>query len=117
MTRTGTPGVRPALAPRLDDRKVDRVARDHARRIDDLGKLPASGMRVIRDVELADGVETPIAHGLGRRATYVRESSPRGAVATGRIEEVRTSDYDADKFVVLKASGWGAAVTIDVQVM
>ena len=117
MSRVGTPGIRPALAPRLDDRKVDRVARDHARRIDDLGKLPASGMRVIAGVELADGVETPVAHGLGRRATYVRESCPQGAAATGRIEEVRTASYDADKFVVLKASGWGATITIDVQVM
>lgn len=117
MSRVGTPGIRPALAPRLDDRKVDRVARDHARRIDDLGKLPASGMRVITGVELADGVETPVAHGLGRRATYVRESCPQGAAATGRIEEVRTASYDADKFVVLKANGWGATITIDVQVM
>lgn len=117
--RTGTPGIRPAIAPRLDDRKVDDVTRDHAAKINELASLPAATMRVIPDVELADGIETPVAHKLGRVPTFVRESAPRGAIAAGRIDEVRDPavTVDRSKYVVLKASGWGATITIDVQVM
>ena len=116
--RTGTPGIRPAIAPRLDDRKVDDVTRDHAAKINELAKQPFVGAKVIADVEFADGIETPVAHGLGRVPTYVRESCPRGALANGWIVEVRdpSSPVDRSKYVVLKASGYGATITVDVQV-
>ena len=118
MKRTGIPGIRPAISPRLDDRKVDEVTRDHARRINELVKLPVASMKVIADVVLVDGIETPVAHGLGRVPTFVRESCPRGGVATGRIEEVAAPLVAVDrvKYVVLKAAGWGATITVDVQV-
>lgn len=75
------------------------------------------GMRVLRTiregVQLADGVATPIAHNLGRRA-FVLPSPVRGAVTSGRIEEVRDGTHDPDQFVVLMATGYGATVTVDV---
>jgi len=116
--RTGTPGIRPAIAPRLDDRKVDDVTRDHAAKINELAKQPFVGAKVIADVELADGIETTVAHKLGRPPTFVRESCPRGALANGRIDEVRdpAKPVDRTKFLVLKASGYGATITVDVQV-
>lgn len=114
--RTGTPGIRPAIAPRLDDRKVDDVTRDHAAKINELASLPASSMKFIRGVVLLDGVDTPIAHGLGRPPTFVQPSAPRGALATGRIDEVDAVGADASKYVVLRASGWGSDITITLQV-
>ena len=95
------------------------MTRDHAAKINELAKQPSASMRVIADVELADGIETPVAHKLGRSPTFVRESCPRGALSTGRIDEVRdpAKQVDRSKFVVLKATGWGATIVIDVQVM
>ena len=78
-------------------------------------ELQASGPRVIADVELADGVERPIAHKLGRKPVFVTTSPPRGASTSGRIEEVRSGSYDRAQVVVLKATGWGATITVDVE--
>lgn len=116
--RTGTPGIRPAIAPRLDDRKVDDVVRNHKEKLVELAGRTFVNAKVVADVELADGIETPVAHGLGRAPTYVRESCPRGALANGWIVEVRdpSSPVDRSKYVVLKASGYGATITVDVQV-
>lgn len=108
-------GLSPVLEPRLvNDAESDRVARSHARAIGELQKLPAVGMRVIAGVELADGVDTPIAHGLGRAPVFVRESSPRNPSTSGRVEEVRSAGYDRGDVVVLRATGWGATITVDV---
>lgn len=117
-SRAGTPGIRPAIAPRLDDRKVDDVTRDHAAKINELAKQPFVMAKVIADVDLADGIETVVAHGLGRVPTYVRPSCPRDALAAGWINEVRnpSSPVDRSKYVVLKASGYAATITVDVQV-
>lgn len=71
--------------------------------------------RVIADVVLEDGVEHPIAHRLGRKPSFVTTSPPRGAIATGRIEEIRSGAHDRSQVVVLKATGWGGTVTVDVE--
>ncbi len=76
---------------------------------------PAMAERICSGVELADGVETTIAHKLGRAPRFVRESCPRNAVSTGRVEEVRGT-HDRTQVVVLKASGWGATIIVDVEV-
>lgn len=112
MTRPQVP-----ISPRLDDAKTDRVVTDHRRAIDQLAASPAIGLKVIKDVSLADGVETPIPHGCRSAPTWVRESCVRGASSTGRIEEIRSDAYDRKKSIVLKATGWGATITVDVAVM
>ncbi len=107
------------LATLLPDPQLERIRANHAEAIRELQQAPPAAARLIPDVELADGVATPVPHGLGRPARWVRESCVRNATSTGRIEEIRTGDgvQDRSKFVVLKASGWGATVTVDVLVM
>ena len=103
------------LPIRLDDEKTERVRRNTQDAISELQRLPASRARIIRDVALADGVSTPVPHGLGV-AAFATHTPPRGASSTGRIEEVRDGTQDRTKYVVLKATGWGATVTVDIEV-
>jgi hypothetical protein len=101
----------------LPDIENERVRRMHHEAIAELQRLPFAGARLAKaDVVLADGAATAIPHGLGRRV-YVWHSPPRGAAATGRIEELRDGSYDPSKYVVLKATGWGASIVVDVYVL
>lgn len=100
----------------LPDPSLEAVRQDHAAAIHELQALPAVSIRIVTNVSLADGVETPVAHGLGRPPQWVRESCPRSPSTSGRVEEVRTGSGDRRKFVVLKATGWGATITVDVMV-
>lgn len=108
--------MRRLISTQLGDPVAERVRQDHAAAITELQGLPAVNLRIIPDVELADGVATPVAHGLGRPARWVRESCPRNPSTSGRVEEVRTGSHDRNRYVVLKASGFGATVTVDVAV-
>lgn len=94
---------------------LERIRRQVHEAIGELQSLRSSTARILVDKVLADGVPTPISHGLGRRV-FVTHSPPRGAVSTGRIEEVRDGSYKDDKFVVLLATGWGADITVDLEV-
>jgi hypothetical protein len=94
---------------------LERIRRNIVEALHELQALPLAGARVLTDKTLTDGVATPIAHGQGR-PVHVIVSSPRGAVSTGRIEEVRDGSHDRKRYVVLKATGWGAPVTVDVVV-
>jgi len=109
--------MRRLVQTRLADPALERVRQDHAAAIGELQGLPCVALRVVTDVELADGIETPVAHGLGRPALWVRESAPRNASTTGRVDEIRTGSADRRKFVVLKATGFGATITVDVAVI
>lgn len=104
-------------ATRLDDPSAEQVRQSVDRRIRELEAAPATSMVVVPGVELEDGIETPIPHGLGRAPRWVRESAPRGPSATGRVEEVRSTSHDRTRYLVLKATGWGATITVDVAVM
>ena len=110
----------PLLALTIDHRTksedIDRLHKNVREAVRELQALPHTSERVIKNKELVDGKVTPIAHGLGR-PVYVFVSPPRGAVATGRIEEIRDGAHDLNKFVVLKASGWGATITVDLRVL
>lgn len=105
--------------PRLPEQSAERMRRQHEAAIAELQKRPGFGLTVIEGVELRDGIATPIAHNLGRRPVFVTTSCPRGPTATGRIEEVRaaSSTHDRAKVVVLKATGMGATITVDVMVL
>jgi hypothetical protein len=95
---------------------LERVRRNHHDAIAELQKLPLAGARILRDIVMVDGAVTPIAHGLGRPA-FVLASPPRGGVTAGRIEEIRDGSHDRNRYAVLKASGWGASITVDVLVL
>lgn len=109
--------LRPPSSARLRDDETEAARRDLADRIVELQGLPCVDLGVLENIELKDGVETPIAHGLGRRPVWVKESTVRGATATGRIVEIRDAKYDRTKVVVLKASGHGATIYVDVAVL
>jgi hypothetical protein len=94
---------------------LERLRRNHHDAIAELQAGPSARARIIRDVTLADGIATPIAHGLGRPA-FVTHSPPRGPVAAGWIEEVRDGNHDRTKYVVLKANSYGGPVTVDLEV-
>lgn len=101
---------------RIDERTTpqdhERIRRDIVEAVREQQKQPV--VQVIKEgLELADGIATPVPHSLGRRV-LVWTSAVRGAVSTGRIEEVRDGSYDYRQFIVLKASDWGASITIDV---
>lgn len=108
----------PPLVIQLADVESERVRANHEQRIREITELPLARAKVIPGIVLADSVETPVLHGLGRRPLYVRESCVRGAVSTGRVEEVRSfgSTHDPAQRLILKATGWGATVTVDVLV-
>jgi len=68
---------------------------------------------IIEGIELVDGVDAQIAHKLGRRPKWVRESCVRNATSIGRIDEISS---DAE-YVTLRAIGYGGPITINLQVI
>lgn len=107
----------PAVTVRLDDEKSEVVRRNHDQRISFIERSPAASLLVIQDVELADGVETTVAHSLGRKPKIIIYGAPRGPVAAGWIEEVRLGNVDRTKCIVLKANSYGATITVDIEVL
>lgn len=103
-----------AIDERTSPKDLERIRRNVAAAIRELQLQPSA--TIIRDVVLADGITTPIAHRRGRPVT-VTISPPRGASTTGRVDEVRDTVHDRSQYVVLKASGWGASITVDVVVL
>lgn len=101
---------------RLTDTDAERVRAEHHRAIVEMQASPLAGAVVLSNVTIGDGATVPIPHGLGRIPRFVLPTCPRGALSMGGITEVRTSAYDARKFVVLHANGWGADIVIDVVV-
>lgn len=112
MTRLSQPNT-----PELDDENSEIMRLELERKIVELQQLPAVALTLLGSFDLADGVKVLIPHGLGRRA-FVWCSPPRGASTTGRVEEVRDNGGpDPTKYVVLKATGWGATISVDVAVL
>jgi len=95
--------------------ETDRILRNFDDRIRELVSISILGGYRIRAIELEDATNTPIAHRIGRRVTLLA-SPPIGPSTSGRIEVVEDSQFDPDKYVVLKASGYGRTVTVDAWV-
>ena len=72
--------------------------------------------RVQVEVALPDGQIVPVAHRLGRAPAWVGVSVPRGPVSAGYVEEVRDS-ADRARVVALRATGYGATITVDLAVL
>lgn len=103
------------IATTLRDELLERIRQNFYDAIRELQLLPAAQLALIENVELADGIPTPIAHGRGRKVR-VFVSPVRGASTSGRIEEMRDG-YRRDTHVTLKATGFGATVTVDLVVL
>jgi len=117
VTRQHAPGLRPPIAPRVADPETDRVLRDHHRLLVELLALVMAGARIVPDVVLADATDTTVAHGLGRPARWVQASCARNGTTGGTVLEVRSGTVDRNEFVVLRAVGFGATVTLDLLVL
>lgn len=90
---------------------LERIRRNIFEAIRELQLSPLAGAKKILNVALVDGVETPIPHGLGRRAV-VLWSPPQSAAS---VQEVRgSSAHDPTQYVVLMAVG--ADTVIDLVV-
>ncbi len=106
-----------ALAtPRLADPDSEQVRRIHEDAIREIQRLPVLGMRLIPNVQLSDGVATPIAHGLGRAPLWVGISVPRLAAAAGYVVESRDG-VDRSRAITLTAHDYLANVLVDVVVL
>jgi hypothetical protein len=112
MTKLTAPST-----PQLDDEDAEICRREFERKIIELQGLPFASARVIASVTLADGVATAVPHGLGRVASFVSASVPRNAAGAGYIVEVRDGSVDRTKYLNLKASGYGATITVDLVVL
>ncbi len=100
--------------PKLDDPDSERARRRHVECLLELQAATFVRGRIVQGVVLANGVETPISHGLGRAPAWVCPGAPRGATSAGRIDEVASASTDRTQTVVLKASGWTTTITVDV---
>jgi hypothetical protein len=108
--------MKPPRTPTLEDEDAESVRLEHERKIVELQEQPGVAIAVIKDVELPDGTPLSIPHKQGRLVTHM-VSSVRGATSTGRIVESRdASAPDRTKYITLTATGWGAAITVDLWV-
>jgi hypothetical protein len=106
------------LLPVQLDGAAERVRRSHHDAISELQRGLFAGARVLEAIELADGVITPIPHGLGRVARFVMPSCVRGGTSsTGHIEEVRDGSLDRSRYLAIKAVGWGGSIVVDLVVL
>lgn len=101
------------LPLKLDDEKSERVRRTHEAAILEL--QTDVKRTIIAGVDLANGVATTIVHRLGRVPALVSISVPRGAVSAGYVVETHAG-VDRKQALVLTASGYGATITVDVEV-
>ena len=122
-------GVRPRLTPTqdlsVDDPTVDRILDSHARGLSEIQLLPAFGLRVVQNVELVEAKNTFVAHPLGRLPVFVGVSAIRGALTAGMVRDITdgklpsifASPVDRNRFVVLRADGYGATIHVDIMVI
>lgn len=106
---------------RLADPDAERVRQSHARAIADLQSGPAASTRVILDVIVPNNGAVLVPHGLGRIPRIVLVSPVRGAATVGVIGELRGTHpsgaaIDRRQSVCITAAGFGADVTVDVEV-
>jgi hypothetical protein len=99
----------------LADPNAERVRASHAAALRELQAAVVARARVVT-VQLADGVATNVAHGLGRAPIFVSPSIVRLATTTGRIVEDRSTGVDRTRLLVLTANGWGSTVEVDLLV-
>lgn len=108
------------LTKRLADVDAEDIRRNTQRQLAELQALPASGIKVIRDVVLPNATNVTVAHKLGREPIWVGISAPRGAAGFGSVIEITgltTPQIDRTQIIVLQAGNYAATVTVDVMVL
>lgn len=96
---------------RTGNTQIDRALRDVSEELEPLTTVPIVSGVLLKSVTIADGATVDVPHGLRRnfRGWFVADIT--GAYSTtGRI--VRQAHEDEERFLRLKADGWGATVTV-----
>lgn len=117
--------MKAVLDRRLEDDDADQVRRSHAGAIKELQLTPIVGAVVITSVVLPDATDVAVPHKLGRAPRWVGPSVVKevGAIASvGIIVDLGVTDsagnpVNRSEIVVLRASGYGATVAIDLLVV
>lgn len=105
----------PTIDVRFSDELAERVRRNFSDQIRELQNAPALTSEFLRGVSLPAGATTLIAHRLGRPPVMITLSPIQGSSTPGVIEEVLSTSVDRTKFIQLRASGYGATITVDVE--
>ncbi len=122
MSRPDAANLRVPAGPQLADAATERAMRDVRQSVAGVLDLPAASMRFVRGVRLADGIATPVPHGLGRIPQFVSASCARAVdtattLTGGAVNEVVSDTAnDRTRAVVLMATGYGAAIDVDLAV-
>lgn len=101
---------------RHSDEETEALRRTLLDAIQDLQGAALSIPEIVAGVSLPDGQVITVAHKLGRSPRWVQASIPRGPVAAGYIEEIRDT-ADRTRYVALRATGYGATITVDLAVL
>jgi hypothetical protein len=102
---------------KLDDARLEENRREHSDAIEELQRVVGRTASVLANITLEDGIDTPIAHRLGRVPSLVVPSAPRGeALTPGVITDVRGPKIDRRAVIMLRADGFGGPIVIDVEV-
>jgi hypothetical protein len=98
----------------VKDPDTSRALDDLRLGIEQLSDRPDADCVIVENVQLVDGQAKLIAHGLDRAWRGWTICNLEGPSSTGRIEHVKGENKT--KFLQLKATGWGATITINVKV-
>ena len=98
------------------DHGAARAFDDVREAVASLESLPVLSGRLIEGVDLADAETRRILHGLNRRVRGWIRTDLTGAVSTGRIERVVDPGANLNRELWLKATGWGATITVSLWV-
>lgn len=113
----------PPLSTPIADPVTEAMRRNVDQRLRELQSQPAIGATVIRNVELPDGVEVTVNHGLGRDPLAVVPTAIRGSGFTAGVIHDRGlalgsgATIDRSKVVVLRAVSFTTTITVDVVLM
>jgi len=110
------------LESRINDATTQSVVASHAVTIKEIMALPASEIRVIGPVQLPDNVGVQVPHGLGRKPLAFFLSPPQGAAAAGVVRDFGSvtpagAPNSQTEFLSLRATGYGATITVMVMVL
>lgn len=78
-----TKRFKPPAPGKLPDETAERIRRVQDERVKELQAVPIVGGKLVKDIVLEPGVETAVAHGLGRRASII--ASPARGEMTGEL--------------------------------
>lgn len=115
----------PPITTKLDDDEAERVHRNTDRQIRELQGAPMASAIIISGVVLPLGTGIVVPHSLGRLPRFIGFSAVTGAITgAGVIQDFGSVDpfgggtpIDRTKFLSLRASSYGAPITVDILVM